>query len=125
LDSGPIGSLAVGIDIINHMVDGVLVWPVDQPSVASETLRRLVNGFRTSQASIVVPTHDGRRGHPVLIRAALFAEIPRAVKAGRTLRDVIRSEPTSVFEVAADDAAILQDIDTPMDYEALRRRITD
>lgn len=121
-ESGPIGSLRLGLAaIFNHPVDGALVWHVDRPHVTVATVERLVDRFRQQDGAIVVPRFGSKRGHPVVFGRAAFAElltVPEALGA----RAVVRRDPARVVEVAVDDAAILEDIDTPEDYEALLRR---
>lgn len=64
---------------------------------------------------VVIPTFEGQRGHPVLLRG-LRDEI-LAAPAGSTLREVIDGVGVSTVEV--DDEGILWDIDTLQDYERL------
>lgn len=121
--SGPIGSVRAGLEIVvNHPVDGVLVWHVDQPRVSVETVRELMDRFRVSDLPIVVPVYGGRRGHPVIFGRAVFAELERA-SDGEGARAVVRAEPSRVAEVLVQDPAVLESIDTPEAYAALLREL--
>lgn len=121
-ETGQIGSIKQGLTVvINRPVDGVLVWPVDQPHVLVRTVDCLIQGFRERRAPIAVPVFDGRRGHPVVFGRAVFQELldaPQDLGA----RAVIRAAPARVVEVPVDDPAVLEDIDTPDAYEDLIRR---
>lgn len=121
-ETGQIGSIRQGIlAVINRPVDGAVVWPVDQPHVQVGTVDRLIEEFRRAHAMIAVPVNAGRRGHPVLFGRDVFQELldaPEDVGA----RAVMRAVPARVTEVAVDDAAVLEDIDTPQAYEDLLRR---
>lgn len=122
-DSGPIGSIRVGIrHLLNHPVDGALVWHVDRPHVRLATVATLMDRYRQGGCAIVVPAHGGRRGHPVLFGRAVFDElltVPDALGA----RGVVRADPLRVAAEPVDDPAVLESIDTPEEYEELLRRI--
>jgi CTP:molybdopterin cytidylyltransferase MocA len=122
LDAGPIGSVRAGLAAIAPFpVDAVLVWPVDRPHVAVSTVEALLDAFRATHQPIVVPTHGGRRGHPVLFARRVFAELLGAPD-GEGARAVVHRDPTRIAEVAVDDPAVLEDFNTPDDYKRLLRR---
>jgi molybdenum cofactor cytidylyltransferase len=68
------------------------------------------------QGEVVIPTFEGQRGHPVLIRRELVPEI-LAQPADSSLRDYIEARGYRTVKVG--DQAILWDLDTPEDYEHL------
>lgn len=122
--AGPLGSIRAAVTaIINHPVEAMVVWPVDQPHVLQTTLEALLNEYRTTHSAITVPTFQGRRGHPVLFGRAVFKEL-LAVPAGQGARSVVGADPGRVREVEVFDPAVLDDIDTPEDYERLLGRST-
>jgi molybdenum cofactor cytidylyltransferase len=120
---GPIGSISSGVlAIVNHPVDGALVWAVDQPHVALSTVSLLIQRFRETGADAVLPKYGGRTGHPLLISHRLFADVTRAAAGRRTLRSVIWGNGKRVMTASVDDAAVLEDVDTPEEYDAMIRR---
>jgi len=117
--TGQLGSLKKGLRaVLNRPVEGVVVWPVDQPHVRVDTVQQLIETYRRSPRGIVVPTYDGRRGHPVLFGRAVFDEL-LATPEDLGARAVVRADPSRVVEVAVPDRAVLEDIDTPEAYERL------
>ena len=121
-ETGQLGSMKLGIQaIVNHPVNAAVVWTVDQPHVAVRTVELLVEEFRAGGAPIIVPTHGGRRGHPVLFGREVFQEL-LAAPLDVGARAVVRSRPERVREVPVADQAVLEDIDTPEAYEELVRR---
>lgn len=122
LDAGPIGSVRAGLAALAAFpVDAVLVWPVDRPHVAVSTIEALLDTFRTTHQPIVVPTHGGRRGHPVVFARRVFAELLGAPN-GEGARAVVHRDSSRVAEVAVEDPAVLEDFNTPEDYKKLLRR---
>ncbi len=123
-ETGQIGSIKQGVSaIINRPVEAVLVWPVDQPHVLVRTVELLVEEFRRSGMPVVLPVHEGRRGHPVLFGREVFEELLNA-PADLGARAVVRAQQQKgrVVEVSVADPAVTDDIDTPEAYEQLVRR---
>ena len=122
LDAGPIGSIRAGIRALTGKpVEAAVIWPVDRPHVGVATVSALVDAFRESHGAIVVPTHDGRRGHPVLFSKAVFEELLGAPD-DEGARAVVHKDPARVHEIPVDDVAVLEDFNTPEDYKGLLRR---
>jgi molybdenum cofactor cytidylyltransferase len=98
-------------------IDGLLVVPVDAPSVQPATISLLLATFTTSGAPIVRPRHRGRHGHPVIFSRALFADL-RAADSRLGAKAVLRAHAAEISNVDVDDPGVLGDIDTPEDYRA-------
>src|ERR1017187_2091377 len=100
--------------------DGFLFTPVDCPSVEPETVSRLANTFarRDPATLLVIPRHEGRRGHPVCAARPLIAEL-LALPATGQAREVIRRHADRTQYVDVDDAGVLADIDDPEAYRRL------
>jgi molybdenum cofactor cytidylyltransferase len=90
----------------------------DMPRVGAEVYRALA--VRPA-VDAVIPKYRGKKGHPLLLSAAVGLAVlcARAGGGGEepTLRDVLAELPT--LTVPVDDPYILQDIDTAEDYRAL------
>jgi len=124
-DSGPIGSLRLALAAL-HTVrpTALLAWPVDVPHVRLTTVERLIETYDRTGAPVVVPAFGGRRGHPVIWDASLFQELETSAAATREgARAVLHQQGGRVVTVAVDDPAVVDDIDTPEDYERLIRGI--
>lgn len=90
----------------------------DQPALRPETvdllLREAALGLPEGQ-SIAVPSHAGRRGHPLVLHDRHRAEIA-ALDPALGLRDLLRRRPEAIRHVEVADAGVLADMDTPEDY---------
>ena len=102
--------------------DAAVFLPGDMPLVDKQTTRRLVAAYRSTDDSpdTIVPTHDGRRGNPVLFDAAQFEALESLSGdvGGRALFDAI-----DVRRLPVEDPGIHRDVDTTADLERLRRSI--
>jgi molybdenum cofactor cytidylyltransferase len=111
-----LSSARCGLQAFSGDCEAAIVALGDQPSIRAELIDDLVATFRTSGKGIVVPTHAGKRGHPLLLAARYFAEI-RDSYDGVGLRGLLDAHPTDVLELASTNSAVLDDIDVPADYQ--------
>jgi CTP:molybdopterin cytidylyltransferase MocA len=97
--------------------------PVDQPHVSPRTLTALLAAAREFPERICQPIFAGRRGHPVILPRGEFLDL--ATTARGTLREWMHEREHVRHFVTCDDAAVVEDFDTPSQYErALAERAT-
>ncbi len=104
---------------IERDASGALYLPVDLPLVTPSDIRAVVATLGRG-ASIVVPTHAERRGHPIGVSRSVLAEI-LASPASTTLRDIVRRDAGRVVEVPVSEGAILG-VNTPEDLDRVSNR---
>jgi CTP:molybdopterin cytidylyltransferase MocA len=115
--SGQTESLKKGLERLPREASAFLFYPVDHPLVSRAEVTRLVEAYRSGspEKSLFVPSHGGRRGHPVLGRRELAPEF-LALPPGTSARAVLGARPERIEYVLFDEAYILMDMDTPEDY---------
>lgn len=113
---GMISSLRLAIVSLPSRIDAFLLLLGDQPTVLPSTIRALLDAWNTTRAAIVLPTHRGRRGHPLLFAASCAPQI-LALPPGGTLRAVVTANSAHIVEVETSDPSVVEDVDTPEDYE--------
>ena len=125
VEGGPIASLRCALAALRALQpSAVLAWPVDLPHVRVATVERLLETYRRAPTPAVVPAFGNRRGHPVIWDAGLFAELESSDAATRHgARAVLRAHAERSTVVAVDDPAVVDDLNTPEDYERLIREI--
>ncbi|GIW83867.1 MAG: 4-diphosphocytidyl-2C-methyl-D-erythritol kinase [Gemmataceae bacterium] len=120
--------------------DGWLLAPADHPTLSAGVVRQLLAAFATELATqrndppsaateeqssagklILVPVYQGRRGHPLLVSACCIPAL-LALPPDQGINALLRHPAVRVCEVPCDDPAILDDLDTPLDYVRLRER---
>lgn len=99
--------------------DAWLVAPADLPSLTADVINSVLTAYRPAQPAVVVPMHDGRRGHPVLLPWRRANEVP-LLQQQESLKDLLAR--SSVQEVPVASAAAFDDLDTPQDYQRLHDR---
>jgi CTP:molybdopterin cytidylyltransferase MocA len=121
-DEGQLSSLVAGLDAIDQPgVDGALVTLVDVPGISRAVISALLERMDASPALVIRAVHDGRHGHPVIFRRALFDRLRQADPAVGA-KAVVRA--VEVEDVEVHEPGITQDVDTPADYERLRGMLT-
>jgi len=115
-EQGMSTSVQAGIRALPAGLEGAAVFLVDHPMIDRQTIDALVD--RLAPGRIVVPVHNGRRGHPVIFAAELFDEI-LDLPPDQGLNSVVRRQPERVVEVFVENAGVLRDIDTPEQFARL------
>lgn len=119
--SGQLSSLLAGLSAVNGPdLEAVLMTLVDVPLVAPDTIRAVVDAWTETRAPIVRPSRGDEHGHPVLFDRVLFDELSSAdVSVGA--KTVVRAHEAQIVNVPVTDEGAFADMDTPEDYERLRR----
>src|ERR1700680_456909 len=107
-------SIQAGLRAINS--DAAMIVLADQPRVTSRTLDLLIDEYRRSKPSVVIPTFNGFRGNPVIVDRSLFAEMME-IRGDIGCRSIFGNHPVHMLPV--DDRGGITDIDTIEDYEHL------
>jgi molybdenum cofactor cytidylyltransferase len=118
---GMLSSIRVGMAGDMKGVTGVMVFPGDQPEVAPALIAAMIDRFEPGRGDIIVPVHEGRRGHPLLFDAGYHEELQRDFD-DVGLRGLFTRYPERVTVLPWEDRGVLLDIDTPEDYERARGR---
>ena len=92
---------------------GAVVLPVDHPLVRPDTMALLA----ARREEWVVPTHEGRGGHPLKLGEMGIAAAMTA-PPDTPLREIPRMVGIEVTRVPVDDPGVLANLDTQADVEA-------
>jgi molybdenum cofactor cytidylyltransferase len=118
---GQLSSLQVAVRHLqgSEDCDGMMVHLVDHPYIDPKLVRLMAKRFDGAKFAIVVPRHQGKRGHPVIFSRALFDELLRA-PLEQGAKAVVNAHRQDTLEIDTDDVGITLDIDTP---ELYRRHV--
>lgn len=112
-EKGQLSSIWAGIRSLEGMeTDGIVLCPVDHPLVSARLVSELVDRFYQDHKLIVVPTYDGRRGHPAIFSSALYAEL-LAAPADKGARAVLWAHASDVQQVPTDEEGVVLNINDP------------
>jgi molybdenum cofactor cytidylyltransferase len=116
-----LSSLQTGVDALWNSCEACLVVLGDQPMLQGTVIERILGAYSLGLGRIVAPSFNKRRGHPLLIDRSFWLalkELPR----NKAPRDLLRANENAIHHVEVDNDHILNDIDTPEDYEQARRK---
>jgi CTP:molybdopterin cytidylyltransferase MocA len=116
-ERGMLSSVQCGIAAADPQAEGLFLLPGDTPLVKPRTYQILASRFGEG-IELLVPSFGGRPGHPPVIGRRHFGRI-LGWEGPMGLKGYFDSLPTSPEVVPVADQAILMDMDTPADYEAL------
>jgi molybdenum cofactor cytidylyltransferase len=112
-------SIEIGLEEIAHglvpIPDGIVLCPGDSPAMTPALVRAVIEAFRREPTRLVVPVHQGKRGHPVAIPWSLARTIPQ-LPAGTGVNALVDSSRDRVLMLDVDEPGAVVDLDTPEDY---------
>ena len=111
-------SIITGVAHLNDEIEAFFIHPVDIPLVKRETVKELIAAPQQLSKGIIYPSFLGERGHPPLIdkkyRSAILDN-----KQGGGLKRLLALYEADAADLPLIDEAIIMDMDTRADYEAL------
>jgi CTP:molybdopterin cytidylyltransferase MocA len=114
--SGMASSIKCGVRSLSENARAFILALVDQPQIGTAVINLVIEAYEMNPALIVIPAYRGRNGHPILLDLALKEEILR-IDPEVGLRQVVRTHREQVTRVEVTSAEILEDFDSPEDYE--------
>ena len=108
---GMFTSVKAGLRSLDFRSTHVAVSPADLPFLRKEALRAILAAVAPlDERTLAVPTHSGRRGHPLLFSTAL---VPRILSwpDDRRLSSLFEESDLSVLHLEGFDDGILRDVD--------------
>src|SRR5262249_6089080 len=102
----------------------VLLAPADAPGISAHLVATLVLTARDRPGSIVVPSHEGRRGHPLVLPWSLTVQISE-LPAGVGVNALVARNTDKLVTMGSAGADVLVDLDTPDDWNRWKRLSLD
>jgi CTP:molybdopterin cytidylyltransferase MocA len=121
-DSEMGASIAAGVRELPDDARATLIALADHPAVPASVVSTIIQEW-THGARIVIPTWQGRGGHPVLVDLSFRPELLSLPESGG-LRALFESHQAAITRVPVDSPFIARDMDTWDDYRALHLEAT-
>ena len=116
-DLGMLSSLQRGLTEAGDS-DWILWMLVDHPAVRGQTLDELLRAARRSGAPVVIPRHEGQRGHPIVLSREVAGKLMQ-LRPDRSPQDAIRPRYGEALFLDTGDRGVLVDVDRPPEYDDL------
>lgn len=114
-EKGMLSSVMCGFKALPDSANAALVYLGDQPNIPPSITNTIIEAYNEDLYGIVIPVHNHRRGHPLLVDLKYRRDIFK-LDLEKGLRSLMHLFPEDVLEVDVDEAGILLDIDTRDDY---------
>jgi len=128
LDTGPYGSLHLGLKQLEPLTGPLLMMPVDHPLVLPrtiETLMALSRDRTLHDVPYISPTYEGAEGHPVLLQEDALKVLRRTPPTDSvTLRHVLQASGEGLL-CPVEDPGILFNVNHPKDLADAQKRLMD
>jgi CTP:molybdopterin cytidylyltransferase MocA len=97
-----------------------MIYPVDHALLRKRTVQALVRAFHSRDVSkeIVMPQHNGRLGHPIIVAPTLRGEFLYA----QTAREIVYSDPRRNLVIRVRTRTIYEDFENPQSYRRCLRK---
>ena len=119
--SGMSSSIKCGVQALTESTRAFVLALVDQPQIDVEVINRVIEEYEKSSAIVVIPTNEGKNGHPILLDICLQEEI-LSLDPQQGMRQVVHAHLGDVSRIEVSSHAVLEDFDLPEDYERLTRK---
>jgi molybdenum cofactor cytidylyltransferase len=94
--------------------DHLLLAPADSPGITPQLVKTLSDQSTRSPTQILIPAHQGKRGHPVIFPWPIIIALNK-LEPGLGLNALVARNNDRVLEIPAPDPTALFDLDTPED----------
>lgn len=118
---GMSSSIRRGLVALRSGSEGILIALGDQPLLKTTTINVLIHAFQKGRGGIIIPSFQGRRGHPVIFHKRYTKELLR-LEGDVGGKSVIERYPQDVQAIRVKSAGVVTDLDTWQDYEKERKR---
>jgi len=108
-------SIRRGLQTIYSNRQGILIALGDQPYLKTRTVNALIHTFGQEEKGIILPSFQGRMGHPVIFHHKYKKELLN-LKGDVGGRSIIEKHPEDVRVVPVKSEGVVKDIDTWQDY---------
>ncbi len=113
-------SIRKGLEAIHPGSEGILIALGDQPFLKARTINALIRSFEEGKRRIIIPSFQGRTGHPVIFHKAYKKEL-MSLKGDVGGRSVVERHREDVRVVRVKSVGVVKDMDTWQDYEEGRK----
>lgn len=115
-ERGQLSSIQAAIRSLPPNTEGLLLCPVDHPLVSASLVNDLIEAFDANRPAVVLPVHEGRRGHPVIFSSRLYEELLQAPE-DKGARAVVWAHANEITEVSTTEEGCVLNLNDPEAFQ--------
>lgn len=116
--NGQTSSLKTGLSCISPQAKGIMLLPIDVPLVKNITIDRLIETFSNRNPLVLIPTFNGKKGHPSIFSSKLLKEL-RSLKDDEPLYIIQNQHADEIFLFPVEDEGVVLSFNTPQELTSL------
>jgi molybdenum cofactor cytidylyltransferase len=122
-EKGQLSSIHAALQSLPADIDGMILFLVDHPLISAQLVQVLIDRFPDQSPSIdtctiVLPTYNGKRGHPVIFASSLFSEL-LAAPLDQGARSVVWAHAHEVVEVPTAEAGCVMNVNDGATFQRI------
>lgn len=121
-ENGQSLSLQTGLSKVKDDYPAVMFLLGDQPMLNTAAINVLLERFWADEKDICVPIYQGKRKTPAIFRRRFYTQL-MGIKGDMGARQLIDDNPDRVLGVEMEDPICFFDVDTPQDFERLKKNL--
>lgn len=111
-------SAGIGLSYLKDKAARIFFLPADVPLFDVRTLALMLERMEETGSPVVIPAHNGRKGHPILIDNRAIPEI-LAYQGDGGLKGAVAALGEKAAIAEGGDPGVILDADSPEDYRRL------
>lgn len=123
---GQTSSFKAGLQTVSPATQGIFLLPADFPLITTETVDHLIQEFlfppqgeSQGQPLILLPTHEGKKGHPPLFSARLRKELSDLDET-LGVNTVVHRHPDETRLFPVEDSGVVMSFNTQEEFERIK-----
>lgn len=117
-ESGMGSSVISGVKSVTIINGGILIALADQPLIGPDVLNQIISGYEVNAPTILIPTYQGKKGHPIILNATLKQEIV-SMDPAIGLKQITQAHADHITYIEVGSDSVLVDFDLPGDLDQL------
>jgi molybdenum cofactor cytidylyltransferase len=117
-ETGQSSSVVIGVKSVKDHAKAVMILPGDMAFVEVQHINKVIEEYNSTGAALVVASHMGRMGHPILVDAALLDEVVKISEETFGLKEIVKKYRDQIKFVETGSREVLVDVDVRDDLVA-------
>jgi molybdenum cofactor cytidylyltransferase len=117
---GMLSSIQTGLKAVSQDAVAVMLGLGDQPQIETATAKKLIEEYARVRQGIIAPSHDHRRGHPILMDAVIAQQLLH-FDTSLSLKLFLTQHNDAISYVESGPSVLL-DVDTMDDYKRYNKK---
>ena len=120
-ERGIFSSIQCGLETISENRTGVFILPIDVPCPLDNVWKKMLDTSYSSNVNVVVPSFEGKKGHPVLLLSDFKNHILTCSSDSRLDFEIRKQEKQQKVKIiSVKDSTILLNLNTIEDWNAFK-----